>query len=154
MSTFTTSACPRCAAAIRAVPFQRRHVVVHGGNRHDVVAVILQRVDVGAGGSQRAHGVMAARIGRDVQRRAAMTVARVDRSAARDQRLDARHITALRGVEQPGIAHDVGGGGRYLRGALAGDERHQQRAHHHEQTHADRAIQFEQRASMVLRAAS
>ena len=91
--------------------------VDHGGDGDDVVGVILQCIDVRAGRGQRAQRVLLARVGGHVQRRAAMAVARVDRihCAAGDQRLDARRVAALRGIEQSAVAHDIGGGGRHLR---------------------------------------
>ena len=106
------------ADAQRQRHLQRRDVVGYRGDGDDVIAVILQRIHIGAGGGQRAQGVMLACVSGHVQRRAAMAVAGIDRigvAASGQQRLDARRVAALRGIEQSVVAHDIGGGGRHLR---------------------------------------
>ena len=108
---------------------QRGDVVGDGRDRHDVVAVVFERVRVGAGLGQRTHRVVLACERRDMQRRAAVGVARVDVAAAGRELRNRRAVSAVGGREQAAIRRGVRRCGRLLgESGGAGEQKRRERS--------------------------
>ena len=76
-------------------------VVRDRGDGHAVVAIILQRVKIGAGLHERVNRLALAGESRDMERRAAVRVAGLDTRAACGQTADGGDIASLRCRVQP-----------------------------------------------------
>ena len=94
---------------------QHLQVVLHGGDGDDIVALVLQCIDVGAKLDQRARHRNVPAIGRHHQRRAAEAVAGIDVLAVPDRPLDLARAAADHGGMQIGIGGDFLGAWRRLR---------------------------------------
>ena len=101
---------------------QRPFVVGHRCDRHRVVAVVLQRAEIGAGGGEAADRVGPTRVRRHVQRRPAISVARVDHGTRGQEPADRRSIATPRGLVQgrPGGAFRLARSDLRLRGQHGG----------------------------------
>ena len=109
-------------------------VVGDGRDGHDVVAVVFERVRVGAGLDQRTHRVVPARERRDMQRRAPVAVARVDVAAGgrelRDRRRRRRGSAAANRPRYAAVSDGVGATWRESGGASEQQRRERSPAQH------------------------
>ena len=114
----------RARAAVER-DLQHRHVVGDGGDRHDVVALRVERVRVGPAPHQHTPRLVLLAVGGHVERRAAVAVAKLAVGAGARAARSQRRSRHGRGV-QAGTRADLGLGGRDLREHLhfrGGDER-------------------------------
>ena len=93
---------------------ERRHIVGHCGDGDNVVAVLLQRIHIRPGRSQRTHGVVLGEMGSSVQGRALVAVTRIHLCAACDQRFDVSRAVAQRRCEQALVLRKFATGRRDL----------------------------------------
>ncbi len=93
-------------------PFSKRDlehldVVLDDGDGHDVVALGVERIGIGAEAQQRARRGVVLSINRDVQRRAAVRILDVHPLAIGDQALDLGDVALGGGGMQTGIDPEV-----------------------------------------------
>src|SRR5262245_16444276 len=102
-------------AAERERELEHRHVVLHGRDGHDVVALAVERARIGPAGDQRAGRLALREVRRHMQRRAPVRIPGIGIRPARQKGGDGRHV-ALRGRGmQPGVARQLGRRRRRLR---------------------------------------
>ena len=97
----------RLAAAVER-GFQHRHVVGDRRDGDDVVFLRLERIGVGAEPHQRACGVRLAHEGGNMERRAGVAVARIDRRARLHELLNFGDVALCRRRVQAAIGLQLG----------------------------------------------
>jgi hypothetical protein len=103
------------ARAVLEERLHHRRVVAHGGDRHGVVALAVEKGGIGSCvAQQRAGGVAMALEGRDVQGRAVVAVARVRIGAGGRKSPDFRDAAASRRGVQIAIGSELGRARRRL----------------------------------------